>query len=641
MSKRTSPYGSWKSPVTSDMVASGLVGLGQIEIEDKDIYWCEMRPSDKGRYVIVKHSPVEGTVDINPSPFNARTSVHEYGGGSYKIFKNIVFFTNFADQRIYRMKLGENPRPITLKTELRYADFEFDSVRERLICVREDHREKGKEAANTIVSMDLEGKDLKTIVCGNDFYSSPRISPKGKYLAWLTWNHPHMPWNKTELWIGKLNQDGSIGERIQINKNIMESVLQPLWSPDGILHFVSDRNNWWNIYCWKDGEVRTVYPEEAEFAEPPWRFAQSNYDFESENRIICSFTQKGRWHIARLNTDTGKLEMVKTPYTYISSLHTAFDFAVFIGGSPREATSVVRLDLKTLNTQVLQRSSKITVDPGYLSQPNQIEFPTEKGLTAYGIYYKPGNKDYAAPSGTLPPLLVSVHGGPTAAASITLSLKVQFWTSRGFAVVEVNYGGSTGYGREYRERLHGQWGVVDVDDSVNAAKYLVDIGEVDEEKLAISGGSAGGYTTINSLTFRDVFKAGASYYGISDLETFVNDTHKFESRYLESLVGPYPERKDLYYQRSAINFLDQLDVPMILFQGLDDKIVPSNQAELIVKALRNRGRPVAYLSFKGEQHGFRQAKNIKRSLEAELFFYSRIFGFISADYIEPVEIENL
>jgi len=641
MSKRTSPYGSWKSPINSDMVASGLVGLGQIEIEDKDIYWCEMRPSDKGRYVIVKHSPVEGTVDINPSPFNARTSVHEYGGGSYKIFKNIVFFTNFADQRIYRMKLGENPRPITLKTELRYADFEFDSVRERLICVREDHREKGKEAANTIVSMDLEGKDLKTIVCGNDFYSSPRISPKGKYLAWLTWNHPHMPWNKTELWIGKLNQDGSIGERIQINKNIMESVLQPLWSPDGILHFVSDRNNWWNIYCWKDGEVRTVYPEEAEFAEPPWRFAQSNYDFESENRIICSFTQKGRWHIARLNTDTGKLEMIKTPYTYIFSLHTAFDFAVFIGGSPREATSVVRLDLKTLNTQVLQRSSKITVDPGYLSQPNQIEFPTEKGLTAYGIYYKPGNKDYAAPSGTLPPLLVSVHGGPTAAASITLSLKVQFWTSRGFAVVEVNYGGSTGYGREYRERLHGQWGVVDVDDSVNAAKYLVDIGEVDEEKLAISGGSAGGYTTINSLTFRDVFKAGASYYGISDLETFVNDTHKFESRYLESLVGPYPERKDLYYQRSAINFLDQLDVPMILFQGLDDKIVPPNQAELIVKALRNRGRPVAYLPFKGEQHGFRQAKNIKRSLEAELFFYSRIFGFISADYIEPVEIENL
>ncbi len=641
MSKRMSPYGSWKSPITSDLVASGLVGLGQIEAEDKDIYWCEMRPSDEGRYVIVRHSPVEGTVDINLSPFNARTRVHEYGGGSYKVLGNEVFFTNFADQRIYKMKVGEKPVPLTLETELRHADFEFDNIRKRLICVREDHREKGKEAVNTIVSMNLEGKNFKTLVYGNDFYSSPRISPEGKYLAWLSWNHPHMPWDKTELWIGKLSQDGSLGKRIQINKNTNESVVQPSWSPEGILHFVSDRNNWWNIYCWKDGEVRNVYPEEAEFAEPPWIFAQSNYDFESQNRIICSFTQKGRDHIARLNTETGKLEVIKTPYTYISSLHTTYDCAVFIGGSPREATSIVRLDLKTFNTEVLKRSSRITVDSGYLSQPKPIEFPTEKGLTAYGIYYKPRNKDYTAPSGTLPPLLVSVHGGPTAAASPTLSLRVQFWTSRGFAVVEVNYGGSTGYGKEYRERLRGQWGIVDVDDSVNAAKYLVDTGEVDEEKLAISGGSAGGYTTINSLTFRDVFKAGASYYGISDLETFVDDTHKFESRYLEFLVGPYPGRKDLYRQRSAINFLDKLHVPMILFQGLEDKIVPPNQAELIVEALRNRGKPVAYLPFEGEQHGFRQAKNIRRSLEAELFFYSRIFGFTTADYIEPVEIENL
>ena len=641
MNKRIAPYGSWKSPITSDMVASGFVELGQIEIEDKDVYWCEMRPSDKGRYVIVRHSPVEGTVDINPSPFNARTRVHEYGGGSYKVIDNEVFFTNFADQRIYRMKLGENPKPITLETEFRHADFEFDSNRERLLCVREDHREKGKEATNTIVSMNLEGKNFKTIVYGNDFYSSPRISPEGKYLAWLAWNHPQMPWDKTELWIGKLKQDGSLGERIQINKNTTESILQPLWSPDSILHFVSDRNNWWNIYCWKDGEVRPAYLEEAEFAEPPWIFARSNYDFESENRIICSFIKKGRWHIARLNTETGKLEMIETPYTYISSLHTKYDYAVFIGGSPREPTSIVRLDLKTLNTEVLKRSSKIAVDSGYLSQPRPIEFPTERGLTAYGVYYKPMNKDYTAPSGTLPPLLVSVHGGPTSTASTKLSLKLQFWTSRGFAVVEVNYGGSTGYGRKYRERLYGQWGVVDVDDSVNAAKYLVDMGEVDKEKLAVSGGSAGGYTTINSLTFRDVFKAGASYYGISDLETFVNDTHKFESRYLESLVGPYPRKKDLYYQRSSINFLNQLDVPMILFQGLEDKIVPPNQAELIVEALRNKGKPVAYLPFEGEQHGFRQAKNIKRSLEAELFFYSRIFGFTPADYIEPVEIENL
>ena len=623
------------------MAASGILGLEQIEIEDNDVYWREMRPSDKGRYVIVRYSAGEGTVDVTPSPFNARTRVHEYGGGSYRVFRNEVFFTNFADQKIYRMRLGEKPEPLTVETELRHADFEFDYLRKRLICVREDHREKGKEAKNTIVSMSLEGEDVKTIARGNDFYSSPRVSPDGKYLAWLSWNHPNMPWDKTVLWMGKLGKDGLLNERMQINKNTDDSVLQPSWSPDNILYFVSDRNNWWNICRWKGGEVKTVFPEQAEFAEPPWIFAQSNYDFESENRLICSYTKNGIWKIARLNTETGKHEEIKTQYTYISSLRTAHNCAVFIGASPIEAESIVNLDLKKLRTEVLKRSSEITVGSGYLSQPKPIEFPTEKGLTAHGIYYKPRNKDYKAPVGTLPPLLVYVHGGPTATIYATLSLKVQFWTSRGFAVLEVNYGGSTGYGREYRERLRGQWGIVDVNDSVNAAKYLVDRGEVDEEKLAIRGGSAGGYTTINSLTFRDVFKAGASYYGISDLETFVDDTHKFESRYLESMVGPYPEKRDLYRQRSAINFLNQIDVPMIIFQGLEDNIVPPNQAELIVEALRKTGKPVAYLTFEGEQHGFRQAKNIKRSLEAELFFYSQIFGFTPADSIEPVEIENL
>jgi len=623
------------------MVASGVLGLKQIEIEDNDIYWCEMRPSEKGRYVIVKHSADKGTFDVTPSPFNVRTRVHEYGGGSYGVFRNEVFFTNFVDQKIYKMKLGEKPKPITVETELRHADFEFDYVRQRLICVREDHIEQGKEAKNTIVSMSLQGEDVETIACGNDFYSSPRISPNGEYLAYLSWNHPNMPWDRTVLWMGKLSKDGALDEIIQINKNTNESILQPSWSPDNILYFVSDRNNWWNIYRWKDCEVKAIFPEEAEFAEAPWIFAQSNYDFESENRMICSYTKNGLWKIVRLNTKTGKHETIETPYTYISSLRTSKNYAIFIGASPIETESIVKLDLKKLRTEVLKRSSEITVDSDYLSQPSPIEFPTEKGQTAYGIFYKPRNKDYKAPSGTLPPLLVYVHGGPTATVYATMFFGVQFWTSRGFGVLEVNYGGSTGYGRDYRERLRGQWGIVDVDDSVNAAKYLVDRGEVDKEKLAIRGGSAGGYTTINSLTFRDFFKAGASYFGISNLETFAADTHKFESRYLEFLVGPYPEKIDLYRQRSAINFLNQLDVPMIIFQGLEDKIVPPNQAELIVEALRKRGKPVAYLTFEGEQHGFRQAENIKRSLEAELFFYSKIFGFTPADSIEPVEIENL
>jgi len=641
LSEQVSPYGSWKSPVTSDIVASGVTRLGQIEIEGGDIYWSEMRPSEAGRYVVVKYSPDGEIIDVNPPPFNARTRVHEYGGGSYKVNNDTVYFTDFKDQRIYKMKLGEKPWPITPKNALRYADIVFDNHRGRIICVREDHRKQGGEAVNTIISMDLNGKDVKKIVSGNDFYSSPRISPDGRQLAWITWNHPYMPWDKTELWVGKLSDDNLIEKPVWVAGEHEESVVQPLWSTDNVLYFVSDRSNWWNIYCWKDNEVTPVCLMEAEYATPLWVFAQSNYAFESEHKLICSYTKKGKWHISQLDTETGQIEEIKILYTHISGLHVSNGYAVFIGGSPQEVSSVVKLDLETYTTEVLRRSSEISVDPRYLSKPKSIEFPTEKSLTAHAIYYKPRNKDYTAPPETRPPLLVIVHGGPTSATSTTLSWPIQFWTSRGFAVVDVNYGGSSGYGKKYRQRLNSQWGVVDIDDCVNAAKYLVNIGEVDGDKLAIRGGSAGGYTTINALTFRDIFKAGASYYGISDLEVFVQDTHKFESRYLDTLIGPYPERKDLYHDRSAINFLEKLQTPMILFQGLEDKIVPPNQAELIVEALRKKGKPVAYMPFDGEQHGFRQAKNIKRSLEAELYFYSRIFGFEPADLIEPVFIENL
>jgi dipeptidyl aminopeptidase/acylaminoacyl peptidase len=641
MRRQVSPYGSWKSPVTSDIVAQSVVGLEQVEVEGEKVYWCEMRPSEAGRCVIVKNCSDGRTVDVNPPPFNARTTVHEYGGGAYKVKKGEVYFTNFVDQRLYKMKPGEKPKPITTKTELRYADFAFDDRRRRIICVREDHRERGKEASNTIVSMNLEGKALRVIASGNNFYSSPRISPDGKYLAWISWNHPNMPWDKTELWVGRLRKGGNVEEPIKVVGELEESVLQPSWSNEGVLYFVSDRSNWWNIYRWYDNEVKPVCPRDAEFAVPQWAFAQSNYDFESEHSIICSFTRKAEWQIARLDVETGSLETLETPYTHVSHLKVSNDCAFFLGGSPQEVRSVVKLDLETYETEVLKRSSEISIDEGYISKPKQIEFPMENGLTAYAIYYKPSNQDYVSPLGTLPPLLVFTHGGPTSVSSLTLSWAIQYWTSRGFAIVDVNYGGSTSYGRDYRQRLHGQWGVVDVDDCVNATKYLVDSGEVDGEKLAIRGGSAGGYTTLSALTFRDVFKAGASYYGVSDLEALAKETHKFESRYLDSLIGPYPERKDLYHNRSPINFLDRIRAPMILFQGLEDKVVPPNQAKLIVEALRKMGRPVAYLTFEHEQHGFRQAKNIKRSLEAELYFYSRIFGFEPAGPIESVKIENL
>jgi dipeptidyl aminopeptidase/acylaminoacyl peptidase len=623
------------------MVASGVTRLGQIEIDGEDIYWSEMRPSEAGRCVIVKHSSDGETIDVNPPPFNARTRVHEYGGGAYKVNNDVIYFTDFKDQRIYKMKLGEKPWPITPKTALRYADIVFDNPRGRILCVREDHRKQGEEAINTIISMDLNGKDTKKIVFGNDFYSSPRISPDGRHLAWVTWNHPYMPWDKTELWMGKLSSDNLVEKPTKITREREESVLQPLWSPDSILYFISDRSNWWNIYCWKHDEVTPICLMEAEYATPPWVFTQSNYAFESENKIINSYVEKGEWHISQLYTETGEIEEIETPYTQISDLHVLNNYAVFIGGSAQETNSIVKLDLETGYTEVLKRSSEISVDLGYLSKPTPIEFPTEKNLTAYAIYYQPHNKDYFASSNEQPPLLVFVHGGPTSTASATLSWPIQFWTSRGFAIVNVNYSGSSGYGREYRQRLYGQWGVVDIDDCVNAAKYLVNVGEGNGDKLAIRGGSAGGYTTINALTFRDVFNVGASYYGISDLEVFVQDTHKFESRYLDTLIGPYPDTKDLYRNRSVINSLEKLRTPMILFQGLEDKIVPPNQAELIVKELREKGIPHAYIPFDGEQHGFRQAKNIKRSLEAELYFYSKIFGFELGLTDTPVVIENL
>ena len=641
MNKKVSTYGSWKSPITSSMVAEGIVRLEQVEVEDEDIYWIENRPYEEGRCVIVKYCHDRKIIDVNPSPLNARTKVHEYGGGAFKVNKGIIFFTNFTDQRLYKMKPRKKPKPLTPNTELRYADFVFDNQRGRIICVMEDHREQGKEAKNTIVSMDIEGKGIDVIISGNAFYSSPRISPDGNYLAWLTWNHPYMPWDKTELWIGRLREDGFIEKPIQVAGEFEESILQPLWSPDNVLYFISDRNNWWNIYRWKNGIVKSVCPFDAEFAVPHWVFALANYDFETEHSIICSYTKKGEWHLARLDTETGKLEEIKNPYTHISYLHVSNGYAIFIGGSPREVPSIVKLDLETCEIKVLKRSSEIIIDFDYLSKPKQIEFPTENDLTAYAIYYEPSNKGHSPLQRTLPPLLVITHGGPTSASSTTLSWAIQYWTSRGFAVVDVNYGGSTGYGREYRQRLNKQWGVVDIDDCVNAANYLVNTGKVNKENLAIRGGSAGGYTTINALTFRNIFKAGASYYGISDLEVFIKDTHKFESRYLDTLIGPYPDRKDLYHDRSAINFLDQIQAPMILFQGLDDKVVPPNQALLIVEALRKKGKPVAYIPFEGEQHGFRQAKNIKRSLEAEFYFYSRIFNFKPADPLEPVEIMNL
>lgn len=638
-------YGTWKSPITSDLIVAGSVRLGEIRLDGADLYWSEGRPTEAGRSVVVRYS-AEKITDVTPAaPFNVRTRVHEYGGGAYQVADGTVYFSNFADQRLYRQPVQAGAEPLTPEAAFRYTDAVIDPFQNRLICVREDHRADGQEPVNAIVAVRLDGSldPGQILVEGSDFYAAPRLSPDGQWLCWLSWNHPNMPWDGTELWVAAV-QNGGLGAAQKIAGSPTEAVFQPEWSPDGRLYFVSDRTNWWNLYRWspvQSASVEALCPKAAEFGLPLWVFDMTTYGFESAESLICTYVENGVQHLARLHTETLALSEITTPYSAIGGLKVAAGYAAFIGGSTTRPSAIVRLDLQTGDSQELRRSSTLEIDPGYISAPEPIEFPTENGLTAFAFYYAPKNQDYVAPEAERPPLLVKSHGGPTAATSATFNSSIQYWTSRGIAVLDVNYGGSTGYGREYRERLKGRWGIVDVDDCVNGAKYLIAKGLADGERLCIDGGSAGGYTTLAALTFRDVFKAGASYYGVSDLAALVRDTHKFESRYLDGLIGKYPEEQEIYQQRSPIAHATQLSCPLIFFQGDEDKIVPPNQAEMMVEILRDKGLPVAYVLFEGEQHGFRKAENIKRALDGELYFYSRIFGFELADLVEPVPIENL
>ncbi|MBE3590697.1 MAG: S9 family peptidase [Firmicutes bacterium] len=641
MGKTIAPYGSWRSPITAELIVRGSVGLAGVWIDGDDVLWLEARPWEAGRNVVVRRS-ADGTVeDVTPAPFNARTRVHEYGGGAVAVHEGTVYFSNFADQRLYRVRPGGAPEPVTPEGPFRYADGVVDRRRNRLICVREDHTASDRDAENTIVAVDLDTGRATVLISGADFYAAPRLSPDGRRLCWLSWNHPRMPWDGTELWVAELNADGSPGPAHLAAGGPEESIVQPEWSPDGVLHFVSDRTGWWNLYRLEEDGERALAPMEAEFGEPHWQFGQSTYAFAGPDRIVCKYEKNAFAHLATLDLRTGELRRLDLPFTVIQFVRARGRRVCFVGGAPDRPGAVVDLDLGTGAFRELRRSTDVEIDPGYVSVPEAIEFPTQGGRTAHALYYAPRNRDFEAPEGERPPLLVISHGGPTAHSRPAFNLGLQYWTSRGFAVVDVNYGGSSGYGRAYRERLKGMWGVVDVDDCVAAALNLAERGWVDRNRLAIRGGSAGGYTTMAALVFRDVFEAGASHFGVSDLETLARDTHKFESRYLDSLVGPYPERRDLYVERSPIHFIDRLSCPMIFFQGLEDRVVPPAQAETMVAKLREKGIPVAYLAFEGEGHGFRKAENIKRTLEAELYFYSKIFGFPLADEVEPVEIANL
>ena len=640
--KQKAAYGAWKSPITADLIVSESIGLGGIASDGDSLYWLERRPSEGGRNVLVRRHSDGGVEDVTPAGYNVRNRVHEYGGAAFTVADGRVYFSNFADGRLYRQNLqnlGGEPEAITPEGEWRYADFRVDGTRSRLIGVREDHRGDG-EAKNEIVAVGFDGT-VEVLVSGSDFYASPRLSPDGQTLAWLSWNHPNLPWDGTELWTAQVTDSGRLTAPKKITGGTAESVFGPQWSPDGVLYFVSDRASWWNLYRQGDHGVEPLFPLNAEFATPQWVFGMSTYTFLSAERLVCTYTQRGLWQLATLNPKSRRLQNLETPYSQISSLTAHGHRLAFLGASATESSAFLLMDLDEGEVEVLRRSTTLEIDPGYLSQPQPIEFPTGEGATAYGFFYPPKNRDYDPLEGEKPPLLVKSHGGPTAAASSALRLSVQYWTSRGFAFLDVNYRGSTGFGRDYRQALDGQWGIADVEDCANGAEFLAQQGWVDGDRLAITGSSAGGYTTLAALTFRDTFKAGASYYGISDLEALATDTHKFESRYLDRLVGPYPEDKERYMARSPIHFTDRLSCPVVFFQGLEDKVVPPNQAERMVDALREKGLPVAYVPFEGESHGFRQAANIKRALEAEFYFYSRVFGYEPAEAIEPLEIENM
>jgi dipeptidyl aminopeptidase/acylaminoacyl peptidase len=639
---RVAPYGAWPSSIRIDDVVGDAVTLAEPRIDGDDVYWLEGRPAERGRMVLVRAAADGSTADLTPDAINVRTGVQEYGGGSYIVAGGIVVYSDLRDGRLYRLDPGDaTPVAITPDGPWRYADLRADLGRRRFYAVREDHG-AGIEAANTIVAIPLDGGDTRVLVHGPDFVAAPRLSPDGTRLAWLEWDHPDMPWDSTRLRVATIAPDGTLGAATLAAGGPDESIAQPEWSPNGVLHLVSDRTGWWNLYRVADGpRLEPLATLEAEFADPAWIFDRSSYGFLPDGGILAVGREKGRDRLYRIWPDL-TVDEVDAPFTEFEGLQVGQGTAVALAGRPADPTIVARFEIETLTLAgVLRRASSMSIEPAMISVPESIEFPTTGGRTAFALFYPPRNPDYVAPAGERPPLVVRLHGGPTSNASTALDLGKQLLTSRGIAVVDVDYGGSTGYGREYRRRLDGEWGIVDVDDCVAAARYLVERGDVDPVRMAIEGGSAGGFTTLAALAFRDVFAAGISLFGVADLKLLMTDTHKFESRYLDRIVGPYPEAADRYHDRSPIHFADDIGVPVLILQGLDDKVVTPEQSEMIVAALAVRHVPHAYLAFEGEGHGFRGAYAIRRTIEARLSFLGQIFGFQPADELEPLVIADL
>lgn len=651
-------YGEWSSPITARLVASNIASHSQIQALDEEIYWLESLPEENNRHVIVCQRMEQGKARgeariITPPDFNIRSQVHEYGGGAYLITQNekklkTAFFCNFEDQRVYKQVIDEGPpEPLSPEGPYRYADFCLDKKHQRLLAVRENYTQMQKHLSdypeNEIVIIDIQSGETDVLIRGADFFSSPRISPDGKKLCWLCWNHPQMPWDGTECWVAELNEYGLPISGVKAAGDTDESVFQPQWSPDNTLHFISDRSGWWNLYRQTTAnEAEALCSMEAEFGRPQWIFGQSCYDFDEENNIVCCYNQNGFWRLTKLNIKNGSNELLYHEETFadIGFVKSFGNQCVFVASFADKAEEIHFYDFEQQHNTALKSAHPLPIDKAYISKAESISFKVKDDSDVQGFYYPPSNKDYII-SDSPPPLIIKSHGGPSSATNSALDLSLQFWTSRGFAVFDVNYRGSTGFGRAFREKLKNGWGKIDVEDCISAAEHLVAINKADKNRLIIRGSSAGGYTTLCTLTFKDTFKAGASYYGISDIKTLAEDCHKFESCYVENLMGPLPEQKDLYYERSPIHFPEQLSCPIIFFQGSKDHVVPRNQARTMVSELKKKNLPVAYVEFEDEYHGFRQTKNIIQSLENELFFYRKVLGFRNPEDLPEVDIFNL
>ena len=637
---KTLPYGTWPSPITPDAIVAETVRLSSVSLDSGRIGWLEGRPGEGGRNVLVRTDASGRLDDLTPPPFNVRSSVHEYGGGAYAVSGDQAWFSNFADGRVHTRDGSAAPAPLTAEGPARFGDLTLDLGRGRLVAVRETHRGDAPPV-NELVAISIEDGSERVLASGRDFYAAPAPSPDGRHLAWLAWDQPDMPWDGAALWLAELDREGVPGVPTRVVGGEGCSAFQPAWSPDGALWCVADPDGWWNLHRFEDGELRCMHRAEREFGKPLWQLGTTTFGFDANGRVVCTWRAGGGWRLGRLDAN-GAMQEIPLPWSSIDSLCVEGGAAGFIGGAPDRSTSVVTVDLESGASRVLRTSSALSIGEELLSRPVSLEFPTGDGSeVAHGYWYPPHNASCRAPAGERPPLLVLGHGGPTGATSDTLSPSIQFWTSRGFAVLDVDYRGSTGYGRAYRERLYGEWGVVDVEDCVAGARHLAATGRADPARLAIRGGSAGGYTTLAALTFHDAFRAGASYYGICDLEVLAADTHKFEARYLDRLVGEWPAERDVYRARSPLHHASRLACPIIFFQGLDDRVVPPNQAELMANELDRQRLPVACLMFEGEGHGFRKAETMRRCLQAELSFYGRVFGFEPADTLPPLDIRNL